>query len=186
MHIFVYQIRTNRCNCGSLLEKQKRSFHSARWDRDYSPNLCWVTSHNGQPLQTSVHVLDDFPHSQHRPIVAHVGIRIPLIRSLQKPRWNFRKAKWAKFSEQLEQSIICIPNNGISVTEAYLILSKSHPNISQDQHSTRLPAKLHTVHRHWMSRTSWTILKLRWSRHRRSPCGVPWQCPLSEMGGNDK
>ena len=107
------------------LKKQKRSFHSARWDRDYSPDLCWVTSHNGQPLQTSVHVLDDFPHSQHRPIVIHVGIRIPLIRSLQKPRWNFRKAKWAKFSEQLEQSIICIPNNGISVTEAYSRFSKA-------------------------------------------------------------
>ena len=105
--------------------KQKRSFHSARCDRDYSPDLCWGTSHNGQPLQTSVHVLDDFPHSQHRPIVTHVGIRIPLIRSLQKPRWNFRKAKWTKFSEQLEQSIICIPNNGISVTEAYLRLSKA-------------------------------------------------------------
>ena len=105
--------------------KQKRSFHSARWDRDYSPDLCWVTSHNGQSLQTSVHVLDDFPHSQHRPSVTHVGLRIPLIRSLQKPGWNFRKAKWTKFSEQLEQSIICIPNNGISVTEAYSRLSKA-------------------------------------------------------------
>ena len=105
--------------------KQKRSFHSARWDREYSPDLCWVTSHNGQPLQTSVHVLDDFPHIQHRPIVTYVGLRIPLIRSLQKPRWNFRKANWAKFSQQLELSIICIPNKGISVTEAYLRLSKA-------------------------------------------------------------
>ena len=34
--------------------KQKRSFHYARWARDYSPDLCWVTSHNGQPPQTSV------------------------------------------------------------------------------------------------------------------------------------
>ena len=64
--------------------KQKRSFHSAHWDLEYSPELRWVTSYNGQPLQTSVHVLDDFPHSQHMPIVTHVGLRIPLIRSLQK------------------------------------------------------------------------------------------------------
>ena len=77
------------------------------------------------PLPTSVQVLDDFPHSQHRPIVTHVGLCIPLIRSLPKPRWNFRKAKWTKFSQQLEQSITCIPNNGISVTEAYLRLSKA-------------------------------------------------------------
>ena len=105
--------------------KQKRSFHSTRWDREYSPDLCWVTSYNGQPPQTSVHVLGDFPHSQHRPIVTHVGLRIPLIRSLPKPRWNFRKGKWTKFSQQLEQSIFCIPKNGISVTEAYLRLSKA-------------------------------------------------------------
>ena len=57
--------------------------------------------------------------------MTHVGIRIPLIRSLQKPRWNFRKAKLTKFPQQLEQSIICIPNNGISVTEAYLRLGKA-------------------------------------------------------------
>ena len=60
-----------------------------------------VTSCKYQPLQTSVHVLDDFPHIQHMPIVT---IRIPLIRSVQKPRWNFRKAKWTKFSKQLEHN----------------------------------------------------------------------------------
>ena len=95
--------------------KQKRSFHSARW----------VTLYDGQHLQTSVHVLDDFPHRQHRPIVTHVGLRITLIRSLQTPRWNFRNAKWTKLSQQLEQSIICIPNNGSSVTEPYLRLNKA-------------------------------------------------------------
>ena len=66
-----------------------------------------------------------FRTAKHTPIVAHVGLRIPLIRSLQKPRWNFRKANWAKFSQQLEQSIICIPNKGVSVSEAYLRLSKA-------------------------------------------------------------
>ena len=85
----------------------------------------WVTSHNGIPIHTPIHVLDDFQHSQHRPILTHVALHIPLIRSMQKPRWSFRKAKWKKFSQQLEQSIICIPNNGILVTEAYLILSKT-------------------------------------------------------------
>ena len=70
-------------------------------------------------------MLDDFPHSQHRRMVTHVGIRIPLIISLQKPRWNFRKAKLTKFSKPLEQSVICSPNNGISVTEAYSRLSKA-------------------------------------------------------------
>ena len=59
------------------------------------------------------------------------------------------------------RSIICIPNNDISVTEAYLSLSKAILiYISQDQHSSGLPPKLHTVHGHWMSTTSWTILKV--------------------------
>ena len=105
--------------------KQKRSFHSARWNRDYSPDLCWVTSQNDQPLQTAVQVLDDLPRSQHRLIVTHVGIQIPLTRSLQKPRWNFRKANWTKFSEQLEKSIVCIPIKGTSVTEAYTRFTKA-------------------------------------------------------------
>lgn len=117
---------SSQLNLSLVIElKQKRSFHSARWNRDYSPDLCWVTSYNGQPLQTSVQVLDDFPRSQHRPIVTHVGLRIPLLRSLQKPRWNFRKANWTKFSEQLDKSVVCIPNKEISVTEAYSRFSKA-------------------------------------------------------------
>jgi hypothetical protein len=42
----------------------------ARWQRDYNPDLCFVTSNNNdEPLQTSRCVLNDFPHSQHRPIL---------------------------------------------------------------------------------------------------------------------
>ena len=39
-------------------------------------------------------------------------------------------------------------------------LAKPSSYISQDQHSSGLPPKLHTVHGHWMSTTSWTILKV--------------------------
>ena len=104
--------------------KQRGTFHSARWNRDYNPDLCWVSAHNGLPLPATITVLDDFPRSQHRPTLLHVGIRIPLLQSLQKPRWNFRKADWNKFAEILDKSAVCIPHN-ISLSEAYTRFQKA-------------------------------------------------------------
>jgi len=42
---------------------QRGTFHSARWKRDYSPDLCWVSSVNGRPQPASCTVLEDFPQS---------------------------------------------------------------------------------------------------------------------------
>ena len=46
--------------------KQRGTFHSARWQRDYSPDLCWISTTVGRPQPASSVVLGDFPHSQHR------------------------------------------------------------------------------------------------------------------------
>lgn len=48
-------------------------------------------------------VFDDFPHSQHRPVLIEYGVRIPLIESVRKPRWNFRKADWCNFQNELDR-----------------------------------------------------------------------------------
>src|ERR1041384_8662065 len=66
--------------------KQKGSFHSARWKRDYNPDLCWVTSGPNLPLQASHTVLEDFPHSQHRPALIKVGLQLSSIDSVKKPK----------------------------------------------------------------------------------------------------
>ena len=59
--------------------KQRDSFHSARWGggRDYSPDLCWVTSLDGHQQQATCTVLENFPHIQHRPSLIHIGLQLP-------------------------------------------------------------------------------------------------------------
>lgn len=99
--------------------KQRGTFHSARWRRDYTPDLCWVSSINGCPQPSSIVVLGDFPHSQHRPSVLHVGLQLPVINSMPRNRWNFRKADWDGFQAATERSIPLIPVNTISVDEAF-------------------------------------------------------------------
>ena len=82
------------CNDFHLIHdsKQRGTFRSARWNRDYSPDLCWISTVGGHPQPTSCTVLDDFPHSQHRPSVIHIGLQLPVIKGIEKRRWNFRKA----------------------------------------------------------------------------------------------
>jgi len=63
-------------------------------------------------------VLGDFPHSQHRTSVIHIGLQLPIIR-VQRRRWNFRKADWASYTLATERSILLIPVNDISIEESY-------------------------------------------------------------------
>jgi len=60
---------SNWASCGDLTvihdPKQKGTFHSARWQQDYSLDLCWVTSANGHPQPATHTMLDDFLCSQH-------------------------------------------------------------------------------------------------------------------------
>ena len=113
------------CNDFHLIHdsKQRGTFRSARWNRDYSPDLCWISTVGGHPQPTSCTVLDDFPHSQHRPSVIHIGLQLPVIRGIEKRRWNFRKADWAEFMAATERSIPTIPVNIVSVEECYTRLS---------------------------------------------------------------
>ena len=99
--------------------KQRGTFHSARWQRDYSPDLCWISTTVGHSQPASSVVLGDFPHSQHRPSVIHIGLQLPIIRGVQRRRWNFRKADWASYTLATERSIPLIPVNNISVEESY-------------------------------------------------------------------
>uniref|UniRef100_H3AHW7 Endonuclease/exonuclease/phosphatase domain-containing protein n=1 Tax=Latimeria chalumnae TaxID=7897 RepID=H3AHW7_LATCH len=105
--------------------KQRGTFHSARWSWDYSPDLCWVSTLDRQPLPVTCLVPDNFPHSHHRPSFIHIGLQLLIVRSSNKLQWNFRKANWEKYTDTLEQSIIVIPSCNIPIDEAYRAIFKA-------------------------------------------------------------
>ncbi|KAI8426565.1 hypothetical protein MSG28_005355 [Choristoneura fumiferana] len=86
--------------------KDKGSFRSARWNRDYNPDLTFVSrDHLDQPLPATCTVLGNFPNSQHRPIVTDIGLKIPLANSMPVPRWNFGRADWDGFRVSLDTEL---------------------------------------------------------------------------------
>lgn len=90
--------------------KDKGTFRSAAWNTETNPDLCFVTQDpQNRPVTVSRRVLNDFPHTQHRPIILEVGIKIPVIHSTPRPRWNLRKADWDKFAAQLDGIVRWIP-----------------------------------------------------------------------------
>ncbi|XP_039290974.1 uncharacterized protein LOC120352793 [Nilaparvata lugens] len=90
--------------------KERGTFRSATWGRDYNPDLCFTSRNgSGQPLPAIRSVLPDFPHSQHPPVLIGIGIQIPLINSVQRPRWNFSKARWNDYAMDLDKCVRWIP-----------------------------------------------------------------------------
>lgn len=80
----------------------RKTFFLARWRQGYNPDLCFVSKdHSDRPLPVMKKVLEDFPRSQHRPILQQSGIKIYFANSKQKPSWNFTKADWLRFALQV-------------------------------------------------------------------------------------
>ena len=92
--------------------KDRGTFKSARWRNEYNPDLCFVTKDsNHTPIQARRTVEQDFPHSQHRPVIVELGYQIPIIKSVPRPRWNFNKAQWPSFTIDLDKVIRWISPN---------------------------------------------------------------------------
>lgn len=90
--------------------KDLKSFYSARWQNEYNPDLCFLTRDELDiPLQHTKKLLRHFPRTQHRPVLLKLGIQLPVIRSIQKPRWNFQKAKWDIYTAEVETHLRWIP-----------------------------------------------------------------------------
>ncbi|XP_039296316.1 uncharacterized protein LOC120354112 [Nilaparvata lugens] len=92
--------------------KQGSTFHSARWGTSTTPDLCFVScNREGRPLHVTRSVESRFPRSQHSMVVLEIGMRLPCVQNPELPRWNLRKAVWAKFTEEVEKTVSRIPIN---------------------------------------------------------------------------
>uniref|UniRef100_H3AA56 Endonuclease/exonuclease/phosphatase domain-containing protein n=1 Tax=Latimeria chalumnae TaxID=7897 RepID=H3AA56_LATCH len=104
--------------------KQPATFHPARWNQGYSPDLSWVTSAGDQPLPATCRVLGNFPHSQHRPILIQIGVTIPIVTTSPRLRWNYRKADWDNYTKLNDQHTVCVPHD-IPIDQAYSRFAKA-------------------------------------------------------------
>ena len=118
------------------------TFVSARWGREYNPDLVFVTTDRHQsPLPAQREVLPNFPKSQHRPVLITTGRTIPIINSLPKPRWNFQKADWEGYSQYIERMCNRIPALGSNMNSFNRLLLKSAKKFSTE----RFPEGVHTL-----------------------------------------
>lgn len=86
--------------------KDRTTFFSQAHRKGSNPDLSFVScDREGTPVQIDRRVLPMFPNSQHRPIVYSIGLSINVIRSIQRPRWNFLKARWVPFQRELDDVI---------------------------------------------------------------------------------
>ena len=109
--------------------KQRGTFHSARWQHDYSPDLCWISTTVGRSQPASSVVFGDFHLSQHRPSVIHIGLQLPIIIGVQCRRWNFRKADWASYTLATERFHFATASALRNHTSVSVVLYRKQPAI---------------------------------------------------------
>jgi hypothetical protein len=73
-------------------------------------------------------VLSDFPHSQHRPTLTTTGIRIPIINSIPRARWNFQKVNLDAYASEIERTCMRIPATQDKMQRFTKLLLKSARN----------------------------------------------------------
>jgi hypothetical protein len=68
------------------LPKDKGTFKSDRWEKDYATDLSIVTR---APVDDNTlcncYIIESFPKNQHRLVLLHYQIRVPLTESIEKP-----------------------------------------------------------------------------------------------------
>ena len=86
--------------------KDKHTFMSGRWRKGYNPDLVFVSAHYFGSFERTVG--DPIPKSQHRPITASIKPAVKAIEPNGVPRFNFKKANWENFTDDLDKKITSI------------------------------------------------------------------------------
>ena len=95
----------------SLLHNAKdpHTLYHRAWKKGYNPDLVFTSARHFSCFSRTV--CSPIPKSDHRPIAITVGPVLQPLESNNLPRFNFRKAKWADFTSELENEIEKIDPN---------------------------------------------------------------------------
>ncbi len=107
--------------------KDGYTFHSAPWKKWSNPDLAFVSEERAS--QFTRKILPAIPKSQHRPVQISIQALIEPTTTKYLPRFNFRKARWSDFTDEIEgtiDSIGPIAENYDSFTHLLWAAAKKH------------------------------------------------------------
>ena len=105
--------------------KDNPSFNSARHRKGYNPDLTFVSARHINNFERKIG--DPIPKSQHRPIVLTKLVLRPQ-GTKYIPRFNFRKADWQGFTQELDTTIANIKPEPNSYEHFRIAVWKSAKN----------------------------------------------------------
>ena len=124
--------------------KNRGTFHSARWNCTYTPDLCFLTcSSTCMPTTYTQSILNRFPKYQHSPIITELGISIPYTHSPPIARWNLQNTNWPLYREIVNKTVKLSPrqlkaqspedtgNNAFPAGPKSVKLSSSHTRVQE-------------------------------------------------------
>lgn len=108
--------------------KLPSSFNSGRWKKSYNPDLIFVSDKISAQIMKNVY--DSIPNTQHQALILNIAkvVRSPF-KIPFKRRFNFRKSKWGKFRETLDEKICKLdskPENYEAFVEKMKKISRLH------------------------------------------------------------
>lgn len=128
--------------------KLPSSFNSKRWKRGYNPDNIFV-SENIEQLCTK-RIAQPIPRTQHRPIICEIDTAIRGIEVPFRRRYNFKKAKWKNFTNELENIITTIeptPSEYDHFIKEVKIVSRKHiPRGCRQNYITGMHKKLENLY----------------------------------------
>ena len=121
--------------------QDKGNFFSSRRLKTCTPDLVFLMGQeNRSAMQARLEVLNNFSNTQYRPILITTGLNIPVIISLPKLRWNFRKANWEQYKSYIKANC-----NQIRITQEIIerfigiMLKSSKVNIPRGHRGQYIP-----------------------------------------------